>query len=105
RDPQDPDYFLKLPLLPGALELFETVRPFRPVILTASPIFDGEDSEAFRNAAAKKREWCRRHLGITDEHDFVCTVSWKKHSFVGYRPASVQLLIDDRERNCAEWER
>lgn len=75
------------------------------MILTASPIFDGEDSEAFRNAAAKKREWCRRHLGITDEHDFVCTVSWKKHNFVGYRPASVQLLIDDREKNCAEWER
>src|SRR3954466_14295013 len=49
-----PDFFNTLDLLPGAVELFEAVRPLNPVILTGLPRGNW--------AEPQKRRWAAQHF-------------------------------------------
>ena len=51
---QSPDFFGRLPLMPGATELFAAVRHLHPVILTGLPRGDW--------AAAQKVRWAAQHF-------------------------------------------
>jgi hypothetical protein len=51
---QAPDFFGRLPLMPGATELFAAVRHLHPVILTGLPRGDW--------AAAQKVRWAAQHF-------------------------------------------
>ena len=99
-----PDFYLDLPLVPGATQLYEVLRAYRPLILTTAPKPPGADyARQFRNVAAKKRAWCRKHFPWIPYQDFICTTSSEKLKYLGYRLGRVQLLIDPDARNCARW--
>jgi hypothetical protein len=86
---RDPDFFGSLPLMPDALELYEAVRPFEPVILTGLP--RGTWAEP------QKRRWAHRHFPGVE----VITTSAalkREHCHPG------DVLVDDRDRYRHLWE-
>lgn len=98
----DKEFYYNLEPHTGALDMYEALSHFEPVILTAAPSrFQGEDFECASDA---KWRWCQKHLGLKDPARFICTTSAEKPTYVGYIPGSLQLLIDDRESNCRAWE-
>ena len=84
-----PDFFNTLDLLPDAMELFDAVRPLRPIILTGLP----------RGAWAEpqKRRWAERHFPGVE----VITASAalkREHCHPG------DALVDDRDKYRHLWE-
>ena len=78
------DYWAEMDWLKGGEELWDFIKPYKPIILTA-PI---KNTEASREG---KEEWCAEHLGpevevIVDEE------KWKY-------AAINTILIDDRKKN------
>lgn len=97
----DPDFYFALPPCDGALHLYRTVRSCAPVILTAAPSsFEPDD---FQAACDAKWRWCVKHLGLAEPERFVCTTSRLKPSYIHHVPGRLQVLVDDRESNCAAW--
>jgi hypothetical protein len=85
-----PDFFNTLDLLPDAMELFDAVRPLRPIILTGLP----------RGAWAEpqKRRWATRHFpGI--EVITTRAALKREHCYPG------DALVDDRDRYHHLWEK
>jgi hypothetical protein len=85
-----PDFFNTLDLLPDAMELFDAVRPLRPIILTGLP----------RGAWAEpqKRRWATRHFpGI--EVITTRAALKREHCYPG------DALVDDRDRYRHLWEK
>jgi len=100
------EFYAELPFMPDGLELWNALRGYRPFILTGLPSFRHrvDAKAAHEDAGEKKRQWCRKYLGLHDQERVICTLSWKKKSYVGHHgPAEYALLIDDRERNITEW--
>jgi len=84
-----PDFFDALDLLPDALELFEAVRPLKPVILTGLPRGDW--------AEPQKRRWAARHFpGV----EVITTSAALKREHC--RPGDA--LVDDRDKYRRLWE-
>ena len=84
-----PDFYARLPLLPGATELFEAVRHLDPVILTGLPRGNW--------AAAQKVKWAEQHFPGT--RIITCmAVDKRKHA----HPADV--LVDDMAKHRRLWE-
>lgn len=84
-----PDFFNTLELLPDAMELFEAVRPLKPVILTGLP----------RGAWAEpqKRRWAERHFpGV----EVITTTAALKREHCSPGDA----LVDDRDKYRHLWE-
>lgn len=52
-----PSFFRDLPPIEGALEFFQEIKDYRPVVLTSCP------SANYAVAAQQKRAWVREHLG------------------------------------------
>ena len=109
---QGTDFFRNLKPMPGARSLWEAISGADPIILTAAPKFGvGETGEAFQRAARDKAWWVGAWLeSLSDASGrFVCTTSAKKPQFMRStekkRDARHAILIDDRERNCQDWER
>jgi 5'(3')-deoxyribonucleotidase len=85
-------FYGDLDLLPDAKELWEYVKQYNPIILSATG--------HIKSAASEKREWLREHFGddIADNAIFVKSAEDKaqyanKHS----------ILIDDRSQAIDPW--
>lgn len=91
-----PDFFVNLPLMPGALEMFDEIvyRYGKPFILTACP------SSRYHNVAAQKREWVRNHLG----GDIIVMPAHGSEGKPAFMHQKGDILIDDWGKNCLAWE-
>ena len=100
----NPDFWDHLHPMDDALELWSGVMQYDPIILTAAPKHHGGmTGPMFLNAAERKREWIRWHLGIEEDERFICTSSSKKQEFIGHKKGDKQILIDDRINNVENW--
>ena len=127
------DFYARLPLMPGAVDIYNAIAKYDPVILTGAPKFGSGPDLYFLNphwlgAAFHKRNWVEtvllptaweasepdvweivlamrreRRIRIPDER-FICTTSERKHEFMGRRPAKHQVIIDDRPDVIGSWE-
>lgn len=123
-------FYANLPLMPGAVDLYNACFPAYPVILTAAPKFGAGDDDYYVNphwlgAAFHKRNWVETVLlpaaaearktlmqkvfgavvsryHIPDDR-FVCTTSSRKHHFMHRKHSDHQILIDDRTDNIGAW--
>lgn len=87
-------FFLDLPLMPRALELFEYLTDYFDVtILTACP------KSNYRKSALQKRAWVRKN--ISDEITILPVLGGKNKGLFMHDVGD--LLIDDMEKNCAAW--
>lgn len=86
---QSPDFFYRLPLMPGATELFHAVRHLHPVILTGLPRGDW--------AAAQKVRWAAHHFPGTKI--ITCLAADKRDHC-----ASGDVLVDDTLKYRHLWE-
>jgi hypothetical protein len=84
-----PDFYGSLPLMPGALELFDAVRQLDPVILTGLP--------RGRWAAAQKVRWAQQHFPGT-RIITVMAVDKRDHCVPG------DVLVDDTLKHRQRWE-
>jgi 5'(3')-deoxyribonucleotidase len=85
-------FFLDLPLMPGALDLWKFIAPLRPKILSAA-------SRRVPNCRAQKITWCMKHLGIDDEDIIIVAHRSEKKNFC--QPGDI--LIDDRMELIEQW--
>lgn len=86
-------FFLDMPVCPGALEFFDSVRQYDPIILTACP------KTNYKNVAIQKKKWVARHL---DPNLMVLPVMGGSNKFL-FMHQPKDILIDDFERNCKAW--
>jgi hypothetical protein len=84
-----PDFYARLPLMPGAMELFDAVRHLDPVILTGLPRGTW--------AAPQKVQWARRHFPGTR---VITTMAANKREHC--HPGDV--LVDDLLKHRHLWE-
>jgi hypothetical protein len=84
-----PDFYGTLPLMPGAMTLFEAVRHLNPVILTGLPMG--------KWAAPQKVRWAARHFPATK---IITTLARNKRDHA--RPGDV--LVDDQLKHRLLWE-
>jgi hypothetical protein len=91
-----PDFFFRLEPFQGAVEFYDSIRHFKPIILTACPREEG----LYAPAAAAKHRWVREHL---DPNALVLPVfgSRSKPLFMQHEG---DILIDDYRKNCSAWE-
>ena len=84
-----PDFYARLPVMPGAMELFEAVRHLDPVILTGLPRGTW--------AAGQKVRWAARHFPGT--RIITCmAVDKRDHCHPG------DVLVDDTLKHRPLWE-
>jgi hypothetical protein len=86
-----PDFYLNLPAMPDAFELWSYVRAHGPTILTGIP-----DPKKIPEAADNKRAWARRIFGNIP---IICCRAREKctHCSPG------DILIDDWEKHRHRW--
>lgn len=85
-----PGFFAGLPLMPHALQLWEQVKMYHPMFLTALP-------NSLPIAAHQKRQWVDRYFGRLIP--VVCTQSKTKW----YYCAHGDILVDDRVKYRDLW--
>lgn len=84
-----PDFYGTLPLMPGAMRLFEAVRHLSPIILTGLPRGNW--------AAAQKVRWAAEHFPGTKILT-VMAVDKRNHCQQG------DVLVDDQMKHAHLWE-
>lgn len=87
---KDPDWFAKLSPMADYLELWDYIKQYNPIILTALP-----RKSTKLNADSNKRDWVKRYLG--DVPVITCYAVEKQK----YAPGNI--LIDDTGRNIGQW--
>lgn len=87
------NFFLNLPMMPGALEFFRKVEHLNPTILTACP------KTNYPTAAVQKRQWVYKHL--SQDITVIPMLGGKNKCLFMHSPGDV--LIDDFEKNCIPW--
>lgn len=90
------DFWEKLPLMPGAMQLWKFINKYNAHILTAYPTWDV-------NGKKGKLDWARKHLtNITDEKfHAVLRANKRDYAKTGNRP---NILIDDYIKNIIEFD-
>ncbi len=90
-----PDFFVNLPLMPGAMWLYDTIsyRFGQPFILTACP------ASRYHDVAKQKRQWVRNHLGSA-----IVLPSYGSEGKPAFMHNPGDILIDDWGKNCDAWE-
>lgn len=94
-------FWTDLPLMPGALNLWDLCCNFNPTVLTAAPSSFVEGSADFLIVSKLKEEWIKEKFIFNHQNNFVCTTSLKKHLFISKNHQNI--LIDDREDNIQRW--
>jgi hypothetical protein len=87
-----PTWYADLPVLPGALAMFDALRPYAPTLLSGVPT-------SLPSAPADKRRWVDRHLGA-DVPLITCKSAHKrKYGNPG------DVLVDDWGKYRHLWEK
>lgn len=88
-------FFLKLPIIPGSIEIYNAVKHLPCRVLTALVKPTGN----LHQAAEDKQAWVKQYLdpGLST----ICAVNWTSKSIWAHKTA---LLIDDSYRNCNAWQ-
>lgn len=88
-----PGFWEQMPICPGALELFDYVKHFHPIILTAVPnILEYRD-----RIEKEKATWILKNLG------FVFTIFCLRSQKQDYVRDNKDILVDDMIQNIKEW--
>lgn len=88
-----PGFFENLPVMKGAIDLWGSVDA--PYILTALPNLSSD-----KRVAAEKRNWITRVFGELPENRIITCLRSEKIKY-----ANNNILVDDLEKNCNEWNR
>jgi len=93
-----PTFWMDLPVLPHALQLWKMIAPYNPSILTAIP-------HTWPSSAVGKQVWCRRHLpGFSPRNEFIAvTDASHKQRWAKQSDGTPNILIDDFAKNIAQW--
>lgn len=94
-----PTFWMDLPLMPHALDLWRLIQPFHPAILTAIP-------PGWPTAGVGKRIWAKRMLPKFGYHknEVVLAVQRpEKKDYAVHMDGSPNILIDDFQKNIDEW--
>lgn len=89
---RDPDFYFKLPMMPGAEKYWETILPLNPTILTGCP------TSGYDAAADAKRRWIAKYLGAA-----VPVITCYSRNKPDHMLAAGDVLIDDHEKNTSKW--
>lgn len=97
-------FFRNLRMIPGANELWDTAG--NPIVLTARPKVEDVNQRVTR----EKRGWIEEHFGEIPEERFICCLRSEKVKYaVSWEHGSSfpveNILVDDLEWNCSEWEK
>ena len=90
-----PHFYLHLPLLPDAMQLWHFVKPYDPSILSAA-------SNYVPASRQDKYEWVKHHFGLSGSKVIVVDYPNEKWK---HCQGKKSVLIDDNAKNCAEWEK
>ena len=100
-----PGFFRNLEMIEGADKLWEVAG--NPTVLTARPKRH-DTADRVRN---EKRDWITQYFGEIPDDGFICCLRSEKanyateHGGVGYGWTIRNILVDDLEWNCTEWEK
>lgn len=89
---KDPDFYFKLPMMPGAEDYWATILPHNPTILTGCP------TSGYDAAADAKRRWIAKYLGAE-----VPVITCYSRNKPDHMTAPGDILIDDHEKNTSKW--
>lgn len=96
-------FFLNLPPMPGYWDLWRAAGSW-PFILTAAP----KTCKDPERVGIEKKMWCDKYLGPLPPNRFIyCEREEKKDYASTFRSRYEQdqnILVDDMENNCKEWE-
>ena len=95
-----PDFFANLPLVEGALDFYhwlrlEIVTDADHAFLTACP------PSKYHNVAEQKKRWVRNTLA---PHSPLVIPTWGSKAKSAHIQQPGDILIDDHEANCEDWE-
>lgn len=85
----DRDFFISLEMMPGARDLWEYAKQYKPRFLTGAP--PGLRSQS------QKREWVVKHFG--PEHETIVLPKKEKPNYSGH----YKVLVDDLPANIEAW--
>ena len=89
-----PDFWSHMPWDPDGRELWQSIAPYEPYILSAP-------AKRMPNSGPDKIVWCTRELGISPQRVILAEHSEKcKYAVINGQP---NLLIDDSECNVTQW--
>lgn len=86
------NHWRDLPLMPDAMDLWNHIKLYDPIILTGCP------KTGYFEADAGKRYWCREHLG-EDVKVITCLSRNKPKHMI----SEGDILVDDLVKNTKRW--
>jgi len=89
-----PHFYRHLPLLPGAMKMWNFALPYHPKILSAQ-------SNYVKASRQDKHEWVEEHLHLSGPR--VVVVNYPNDKYKHCKPGAI--LVDDNAKNCEEWEK
>jgi 5'(3')-deoxyribonucleotidase len=91
-----PNFWQKLPMMPGAMQLWNFVKPYNPSILSAyvEHVYDPQ-------CIPGKRAWIHNHLGLPDSR-INLVMRKQKQNFAMYHGERA-ILIDDYIKNVSQF--
>jgi len=93
------DIFLRLPPMSDAHTLWNFIKPYNPIILTAKP----RDEFRIPTAEADKTKWMLQQFGHPSDKIEVVYRNEKQHFAINKQDNRPNLLIDDHRKNIAEY--
>lgn len=96
-----PGFFLNLPVMPGAFDLWKAAGSW-PHVLTAWP----QTTNDRARVANEKYSWIEKTFGTHPDTRFICCAREDKAKYAseeGFLWPSPNILVDDLEANCEAW--
>lgn len=90
-----PKYWENLPKMSDCDQLWDYIKQYNPKILTAKPTWDD-------SAPDGKWKWIQKNCPVP-KIDFYCVPRSEKQIFAKVN-GRINILIDDYDKNCKEWE-
>ena len=93
------DKFLRLTPMPDAHTLWNFIKPYEPIILTAKP----KDEYRMPSASADKMKWMQQQFGHPQDRVNVVFRNEKQLFAIDRQDKRPNLLIDDHRKNISEF--
>lgn len=92
---QNYKFWNTMPVMPDAQKLWDYIKPFKPLILSAP--LDWKGRKICEECVNAKRDWIKRHISPRAAMDAIIDSDKTSH----LRPGDI--LIDDMEKNITAW--